>query len=767
METANLAQSFFQAPSRWRRKYPSELAQEPTAGVPILQQEFTDLRIVVEVAWGANLANSYTTWSWTDVTADVKYAQRVAITPGRQDESSLVQPATCTFTLDNRSGNYSKGGQSKNYPNVVRGTPIRIRIVYNEVSYTRFFGNAVGFKPSWDTTGKYAVVSVTAAGALRRLNQGTDPSLSVLRRYIPTLPNLVSYWPCEEGKNSPTFLNTVATGGPMNIRNAGNLASYNGLIASNPLPTIGTDIWTAFPGIYTQSGNGSVTFFLNTPATGYYAGTYGVAGGSLITEVLVNANSSSTAVAGFELYYPTEAANPGHVGFLAFDINFNPIGSASVFTNWALNGIGAYVTIGWTSSGGNVTFDVSYLPVGSFTAVTNSVTLTSRTIANISSIFFSGSINQSSAEIPGATIGHVAVWNAEISATAVSYGLNGQAGEEADARISRLCSENNELVNVVGSSHQRMGPQAVDSLVNLLRGCETVDGGMLCDGLDQGLRYYTRNTRINQTATMTLDASQGQIEQPFEPYDDDLLTVNTYQATRTNGSSYTYQQTTGPASISAVGNYTGSVSANFQSDGQPLKDYASWKVHLGTWNPNGYRYPALNLRLHHKPALMQQWLNMSLLDRIDVTNIDLVRTQMNNATLSLLMEGYTEIIDQFNWDITINCSDFDPWRIGSYAPLSNEFVMRMDTSGSTVVGGCGIGGTSITVATTSGPVWTTSAGDFPLTLDIGGMVVTATNITGSSSPQTFTLTGSTVVTSIAAGVSVAVHNPGVLGVQEV
>lgn len=761
METANLAQSFFQAPSRWRRKYPSVLAQEPTAGVPILQQEFADLRIVVEVAWGANLANSYTTWSWTDVTADVQYAQRVSITQGRQDESSLVQPATCAFTLDNRSGNYSKGGQSKNYPNVVRGTPIRIRIVYNEVSYTRFFGNAVGFKPSWDTTGKYAVVSVTAAGALRRLNQGTDPSLSVLRRYIPTLPNLVSYWPCEEGKNSPAFLNTVATGGPMNIRNTGNLASYNGLISSAPLPTIATDSWNGFPGVYNQSGNGAVSFFLSTPATGF-------ADSSLITEIAFNVNSSAAAIAGAELYFIGGPSNGGSVGFLPFDQNFNAIGSIPNITlAWGLNGIGAYITIAWSSSGGNVTFTLSCLPVGAANALTSSDTVTGRTIANVSSVFFAGSQFITTGEIPNASIGHVAIWNTNVSGTSVYYGLNGQAGEEADARISRLCSENNEIVNVVGNSHQRMGPQAIDSLVNLLRGCETVDGGMLCDGLDQGLRYYTRNTRINQTATMTLDASQGQIEQPFEPYDDDLLTVNTYQATRTNGSSYTYQQTTGPASISAVGNYTGSVSANFQSDGQPLKDYASWKVHLGTWNPNGYRYPALNLRLHHRPALMQQWLNMSLLDRLDVTNVDLVRTQMNNATLSLLMEGYTEIIDQFNWDITINCSDFDPWRIGSYAPLSNEFVMRMDTSGSTVVGGCGIGGTSITVATNSGPIWTTSAGDFPLTLDIGGMVVTATNITGSSSPQTFTLTGSTVVTPIAAGISVAVHNPGVLGVQEV
>jgi hypothetical protein len=45
------------------------------------------------------------------------------------------------------------------------------------------------------------------------------------------------------------------------------------------------------------------------------------------------------------------------------------------------------------------------------------------------------------------------------------------------------------------------------------------------------------------------------------------------------------------------------------------------------------------------------------------------------------------------------------------------------------------------VATTSAttPLWTTAAADFPFDIAIDGERITVTNITGASSPQTFTV----------------------------
>lgn len=47
--------------------------------------------------------------------------------------------------------------------------------------------------------------------------------------------------------------------------------------------------------------------------------------------------------------------------------------------------------------------------------------------------------------------------------------------------------------------------------------------------------------------------------------------------------------------------------------------------------------------------------------------------------------------------------------------------------------------TTLSVATTVGPLWTTDADDFPLDVTVGGEVLTVTDVTGSSSPQAFTV----------------------------
>ena len=69
------------------------------------------------------------------------------------------------------------------------------------------------------------------------------------------------------------------------------------------------------------------------------------------------------------------------------------------------------------------------------------------------------------------------------------------------------------------------------------------------------------------------------------------------------------------------------------------------------------------------------------------------------------------------------------------------------------------GATSLSVATASGPLWTTTADDCPLYIEVGGIRVTVTAISGASSPQTFTVTGSTVTKALASGLEVALWRP--------
>jgi hypothetical protein len=73
------------------------------------------------------------------------------------------------------------------------------------------------------------------------------------------------------------------------------------------------------------------------------------------------------------------------------------------------------------------------------------------------------------------------------------------------------------------------------------------------------------------------------------------------------------------------------------------------------------------------------------------------------------------------------------------------------------------GATSMQVDTTNAasPLWTTSAGDFPFDVVVSGERMTVTNITGASSPQTFTITRSVngVVKAQSAGADVRLFFP--------
>ena len=95
-------------------------------------------RILVEAAFGANLSGDPNYWPWVDITQNVRQAggQVIAITPmGRSDESSQAQPAGCAFEVDNTTGDYSKGPQSRWYPLIRQNTPIRIPLMTWPIPY--------------------------------------------------------------------------------------------------------------------------------------------------------------------------------------------------------------------------------------------------------------------------------------------------------------------------------------------------------------------------------------------------------------------------------------------------------------------------------------------------------------------------------------------------------------------------------------------------------------------------------------------------------
>lgn len=689
-------------------------------GVPILTQQFgLSLLLSVQIAWGANLAADESTWTWVDVSHDVQYQQKIAIKVGRADWASTPQPATVDFTLDNRSGAYSKGPQSANYPNVRRGTPIRVVVSYNGVQATRFDGSAVGFTPDWDTTGSYAVVAVQAAGSKRRLSQGSEVLQSTLRRSIPTLGNLVAYWPCEDGQSTGSLKSAIG-GQPLAISGVPQLASYSAFACSSPIPTFQTDSWSGQVPSYLDSGSGQVRWLLFIPTASPPP-----------DQAALISLSTAGSVARLELRYL--------VGGLLRLIGFDRTG-ATAFDSGSIGffvlGTPLRLSIQWTVTGGNTNFTLSQLNVGASGAGYTNVTATGWTVKGVTNL----SVN-AGANLTGCSVGHIYVQNQNDDIFTLQSQLNAFVAEGASDRINRLCTEQGEKVNVYGhkdaphGGHNQgaMGPQTPDTFINLLEACATVDQGYLCDGLSQGLAYFTRDVLENQAIALPLAANLGQIEQPVTPVDDDQATINSVTASRPNGATVTISDLTGPLGVNAAGTYTASLTSACAWDAA-LADLAGWRVHLG--NLDDYRYPTLNLALHHHPELLPYWLKILavLAGRVEVTGLSTIRKQHSNNTVRLFAEGWSETIDQFTWTIAMNCTRWEPWRIIQLAQDvgdSNEFLGRLDTDGSTTVGDTPAGSTTMTVATPSGPLWVQGSGDdFPFDVNTNGWQTTVNSITG-------------------------------------
>lgn len=685
------------------------LADPPTPPLPVR----------VLAAFGADLSAPSNGWSWTDITGDV-LVDTVRITPGRRDDTSQTAPASCSFQLNNDAMAYSANNpMSPNYPNVRRNTPVWVIVD----PATRYFGYADGWTPSWDTTGRHAVVSVSASGILRRLTQGRPPAESPLRRAIAARSEARAYWPMEDGAGATTAASGIPAGTPMLVGNV-NFAADATEPGSLPLPTFTStgSVWGWVTGPF--NGHWQVDWYLKmadpTPTQTNILTVYTSAGGAPNINWDVFAGSA-----------------PGTLGVRANNaagtIIVNQSGAfGSVFFNqWV------HIRLMVNQVGGNIAWQLVLFPlvgVGAFTSNTVAGTVGGPTAIGISGPALSGM-----------AIGHFAVHDA-FDLAAADLAQSGFAGELATDRIARLCADAGVPVTITGTSDTRMGPQSIDTLVNCLRECETADGGMLFDGFGPGLGYITRSARYNQAPALTLDMANGQVAPPFSPVDDDQRSRNAYKVTRKGGSSVPYEDSTGPLGtdpLLGIGAYDSTATINVASD-DLLPDVAAWLVHLGT--TPGFRYPSLNLDLAKNPTLVDDWMGARLLSRIDVTNVEDIATGHAPGTVSLVTEGYTETLGPFSWRVAANCSLNDPWRVIQLAADTGdtgEFVGRLDTDGSalaTAEASVAPGTVeSWQAGTPSGPQWTAAADDLPFDLDCEGEQVRVGAV-GNAVSDTFTRT---------------------------
>lgn len=611
--------------------------------------------------------------------------------------------------------------------------------------------------PRWDPTGNDIWAPIEGSGLLRRYQQGTPPKLSAMYRGYALLTGAavpVAYWPCEDGTQASVLASGLAAGAPMTVAATANgptFAGDTGFACSQPIPTLGGSTWTGSVNT-SPSGQTSNTlrFLMHVPAAGE---TNGATIATMYT---------TGTVARLTLVYGTGGAltltGYSHAGTQLFT------SGAITFATGSVNGQLARVSMELKTSGADIAWSMAVLPAnGVGFAGLDAGTLTSATLGAATSVV----INQGGG-LSGTAVGHISVQTVPTDLFGTLFGpLNAWIGENAGTRFARLCSEQGVNCRVYGfpTDTVAMGYQDVNDFVSLLQECEATDGGLIFEPKQTlGLGYRTRVSMFNQAAKLALTYSTAQLSAPVEPTDDDQQVRNDYTVTRANASSTRAYQATGALSVNpppaGVGDYGQQVSLSLGADTQ-LPDQAGWLVHMGT--VDDVRYPSLSVDLARSEmaALYYQAQDTGVGDRLTVASTP---GFLPPDGVSQVVRGGVEVCYGYVFTEQFTCAPESPFKV---AVFDDAVLGRADTDGSTLTGPTySPTATTLLVATANAgsPLWTTSGGDFPFDIEVAGERMTVTNITGTSSPQTFTVTRSVngVVKTQYAGADVRLFQPAIL-----
>jgi hypothetical protein len=616
----------------------------------------------------------------------------------------------------------------------------------------RFRGEVSAWPQKWDQSGSDVYADIECAGILRRLGQGQAPVPSSIYRTISSDTDVVAYWPAEDNADADRLGSAFPNGRAMSIAGTPTLANNDDWEASKSLPTLNFASFVGAVNNYTATDSAEVRMYLSIPAAG-------IANGIIIATV-----STTGSVRRWDLVYGTG----GTLSLAGYDDD-----GVLLITNgptaFLMNGSPRYVAMRMADSGTSIDLDVLTVDPGNGISLSSvNDLLASNNVGRVTKIV----INPEK-RMDDVVMGHFSVHksSAYVTATTVSTVLAWE-GETAGQRIKRLCTENSipffQLSSIDNTS--LMGKQDQKTALELLREAAETDLGILYEPRDQyGLTYRPRLTLNNQLATFTAAYSTNQLTS-FEPVEDDDTIRNDVTVTRIGGGSTRVTDTTSILSVNSpplgVGIYDTSVLLSLYTDGQ-LDDQAGWRLHLGTIDEA--RFPVIGFDLTSPSFLADSTLTFKLLqldigDRLVVTGSP---AWLPPDDVQQIAQGFSEYLSNFERRISVNCTPASVWYVGRYsAATSSGSNQSKYSTVSTTNATMTTTATSMSVATNTAlgyALWTTVAAQMPIDLMVGGERMTATAISGTTSPQAFTVTRSVngIVKTHAVGESVKLFRPAV------
>jgi hypothetical protein len=588
--------------------------------------------------------------------------------------------------------------------------------------HIRMAGEVPSWPPERDRSGQDRTVPITPAGITRRLGAGNRPLESALLRFIRAA-SPIDCWPLTDGQQATAATSLVqgATMTPVFTTGSGPVQWAQGSLAewvepvaqapaSNSFTMRGTlpdsaaaaSGWSAefaIAGLLTGSAE-LRTFDRGAGSDADNRISWLVALDPSADEVEVRvtsagATSSSFTVVGFYTGTGVFDSQPHHIR-----LTITPQPGPGT-TAWALYIDGALIDSGTHAV---VTKAPLYVQPGCFQ---------SNTTGNTPSL------------------GFVTCWGPDAPPAADVYdALLGFQGETAGARFLRLCAEQGVPAAVLGDEDDTtpLGVQQLQTFLDALASIAKADHGYALEQRDdRALLYRPRTTLYNQDPVLTLDFSQGVISPPFKPLDDDKDAENDILVTRAGGSFGRVSRETiaeGPKSVEAIGRYDVAHTLSLAEDAQAIQ-HAGWRLHLGT--ADGLRYTQITLDLGN-PRVQTMARDIYLADVGDKIRLTNLPADHGPDDVDLIIRGYKETVSEREWKITFNCT---PGAVYNVLQLNAGAYSRLDTGGSELAAGINTTATTLPVAVTGTALWSTSAGDVPFSVLVGGEEMTATAVASS------------------------------------
>jgi hypothetical protein len=689
---------------------------------------------------------------WQDHTDKVRYLDGVDMSYGASAEGQESPPARTNLTLDNRDGAANpQNPASALYGVAGRNTPLRVTVDGSVRSTTE----VASWAPERAHYGKDPRTPVEGAGIQRRLQQGNAPLRSALyRATMATSP--LYYWPLED---PPTATEASPAAGLVPLTGSAKFGTADPPAGSAPV--LQTDYDPRNSPVPDASTNLSATLTNTTSA---------------MTTWRIEAVVKFPGVWTVDDFEPVQALEWRTLGTATDWILYFSDTDQTWTLSYAVDGVITALTTTTLAQDGDwhhVRID-GEVNAGDtdYSLTVDGVVIDSGTLSGVTStapswVRLFNFETVTTAHRPA--LGHIAVWDSHPTST-TDEAWTGHTGELAGVRFLRLCTEEGITGTVIGDEEDTvpMGPQSVEAFIDLIRECAAVDDAILTEPRDAvGLEFRPGRSRYNQDPVLTLDLDDRHFGVPLTPGIDDQHVRNDVTATRAAGGEYQAVQTAGPLNVGepttttgGVGRYTTQISRNTATVAG-LADQATWQLHLGTIDEP--RWARIVVDLDRNPSLATDTSAVTLGDIITLTSLPEDWAQGDVRALVVGIEETATTKRRVVTFVTMPGSAYEIGLVGANDGSTDLRGQIIATDNSELDAGIDDNDTALSVASTGGVLWTTDADDWNaglngggMFIEIGGELMQVTNITGGSSPQTFTVTRSTngVVKSHAAGAPV-------------